>query len=247
MHAVVPVGAAQAGELELQQQGMRQQQGEVDVGQLQDNADGPDTLHKLLKNLQQQQQQHWRASSSHHSSHSDAQQPPEAAAADDTATVCAAASADGPPSSQLQPAVSLGTWDGGGLWLSGSLAPVEPQQGQGTAPAQGVLAAPQVQQALQQQRLQQVQGCESPGNPAVMAGNGAGSSQLQPGVSLGTWDGDGLWPSGSLAPLDVQGEVPLAQMPGDLRQDHHQHQQQLAAQQWQQQQLAGQHDLAQYQ
>jgi hypothetical protein len=118
------------------------------------------------------------------------------------------------------------------------------QQGHSQAHAQISLSAPQAQHALQQQRLQQVQGCELPGSPAGVVGNGKGSSQLQCGVSLGTWDGDGLWLSGSLAPLEVQGEVPLAHMPGDLRQDQH-HQQQLAVQQ--QQQVAEQHDLARHQ
>jgi hypothetical protein len=88
---------------------------------------------------------------------------------------------------QLQPGSSLGTWDGGGLWLSGSLAPLE---------LDGPLANEHGSEQQQQQQVTPGEGLDS---------TPASAQQLQPSISLGTWDGGGLWMSGSLAPLELDG------------------------------------------
>jgi hypothetical protein len=101
--------------------------------------------------------------------------------------------------------VSLGTWDGDGLWLSGSLAPVEPQQHHGMALGQVSVSTAQQQQ--QRGALSSTPIYDSDVAAVGITGPGKAPAQLQRGVSLGTWDGDGLWLSGSLAPLEVQGHI----------------------------------------
>lgn len=146
----------------------------------------------------------------------------------DTADAAAApkAGADAPSSGQqLHPSQSLGTWSGGGLWMSGSLAPVELQQGQDVA----LLADHNNQQQHPQpqlQRAQQPTGVDvrllTPAAAAPAASSAAGLSQAPGGApagygctqaaahangasaSLGCWSGAGLWMSGSLEPMEEQ-------------------------------------------